>query len=582
LQDGGVRAVVIGRVHEEGARTVIGVDILNPLDGATIAQLTEQAADVSGITASVRRAALALRERIGEPDESIARSRQALQRTPPPPLTAVRSYAQGAATAHSISSTLPPTRLPYQGPEWAVVERLARDAVEADPTFAPAWILLSDALGRRRRGGDNSSAAQMLVADQRAHEEKAVQLIAHATPRERYFIESRLHGGRAYQQMTGGNLDGERRELELSIAATQALLALQPDDDAVSESALQRLNDLLGPQFRREITLMTIQAADARPKNVALNLEVADIHLSQLRPDAARIYVARAESAMVAARPDEAARIRLFPAAIAWLQDDVDETRRIADAMARAADSLGEAERRGVLTRLVGLYFALGRARQAEAILNRVPEADFARVRFLSNIAAEARLRRLVAAWPESVPNAWGVAQMTRIMAFIETGRLDAAAKELVSLDQEARNQGSAGFRSIYLDYQGALELAHGRPDAATRLLRQSIAIKTQRLPGLASIPGHYAISVFARALEANSQLDEAIAILSESGRLRGGAAAQFNIDSWMLHRAVLARLYRKKGQLREAEAIEAHLLKLLALADPDFPLLQELRARSN
>jgi hypothetical protein len=49
-----------------------------------------------------------------------------------------------------------------------------------------------------------------------------------------------------------------------------------------------------------------------------------------------------------------------------------------------------------------------------------------------------------------------------------------------------------------------------------------------------------------------------------------------------MLHRAHLARLYRKKGQIREAEAVEAHLLKLLAVADPDVPLLRELRSRSN
>jgi hypothetical protein len=43
-----------------------------------------------------------------------------------------------------------------------------------------------------------------------------------------------------------------------------------------------------------------------------------------------------------------------------------------------------------------------------------------------------------------------------------------------------------------------------------------------------------------------------------------------------MLNRARLARLYRKTGNVGKAEGVEAHLLKLLALADPDFPLLQE------
>jgi hypothetical protein len=33
-----------------------------------------------------------------------------------------------------------------------------------------------------------------------------------------------------------------------------------------------------------------------------------------------------------------------------------------------------------------------------------------------------------------------------------------------------------------------------------------------------------------------------------------------------------LARLYRKNHQVREAEAVEAHLRTLLAVADPDYP----------
>jgi Flp pilus assembly protein TadD len=49
-----------------------------------------------------------------------------------------------------------------------------------------------------------------------------------------------------------------------------------------------------------------------------------------------------------------------------------------------------------------------------------------------------------------------------------------------------------------------------------------------------------------------------------------------------MRGRAQLARLYRKNGQFREAEAIEAQLLKLLAVADPDYPLLKELQARQS
>ena len=142
--------------------------------------------------------------------------------------------------------------------------------------------------------------------------------------------------------------------------------------------------------------------------------------------------------------------------------------------------------------------------------------------------------------------------------------------------------QGSRGFRGIYLDHHGALELARGRSERAIELLRQSIAIKTNHLPGLASSNGHYTIAQLASALDTVGQFDEAIALLTGAGDRRGEVAAFGTFDSWMLNRARLARLYRKTGNVGNAEGVEAHLLKLLALADPDFPLLKELRARSN
>ena len=39
------------------------------------------------------------------------------------------------------------------------------------------------------------------------------------------------------------------------------------------------------------------------------------------------------------------------------------------------------------------------------------------------------------------------------------------------------------------------------------------------------------------------------------------------------------AELYRKIGRDEEAREIEAELLKLLAYADPDHPILRQLRA---
>jgi tetratricopeptide (TPR) repeat protein len=579
LQDGGIRALVAGRVHKADSTYVITVDVVRPSDGAAIGQLTEQSPKVSEIMAAVRRATLTLRERLGEPAESVARSRQALQRTPPPSLAALRLYAQAAAKAHSTRSTPTSTGMPYQGAEWAVVERLARGAVAADQRFARARVLLSDAIRRQRGPLD-----QTQVTERRADLEKAVEFIDYATPRERYVIESRLHEHRAYENGIRGNV-AERRELNLSLDATQALLLVQPDDDEMSEIALMALTDLararLGPEFGRAMTSMTIQAADARPKNVGLNLTVANIYLSQARFDAARTYAARAESAIAAATPAQAATIRRFPASIAWLQNDAAEALRTADREVGAAKGLNEEERGNVSVAFVPLYFALGRARQAEQIINGFPGRRIARSLFLSNMGDKVRLQQMVAEWPDPGPREEG-ALMFRIGSFIETNNLEEAERDLITLDRVVSKRGNAGFQSQSFDYHGALELARGRPDVAIGLLRKSIEIKRKQLPGLASIPGQYAIAILVKALESTGQLDEAIALLLEGGETRGEVAALGTFDGWMLHRAHLARLYRKKGQIREAEAVEAHLLKLLAVADPDFPLLRELRSRSN
>jgi hypothetical protein len=212
--------------------------------------------------------------------------------------------------------------------------------------------------------------------------------------------------------------------------------------------------------------------------------------------------------------------------------------------VARTATGLGQEERREVSIPLVSLYFALGRAGQAEGILNGIQAFGGVRAEFLSNIGDTARLQQLVATWPESAPQGDGIALMNRVGFFIETGKLDAAERELVLLERVTTNQGSAGFRSVYLD------------ERTIELLRESIAIKARGLPGLASINGHYAISQLARALETAGQLDEAIALLADAGDKRGDAAIFVGIlDSWMLNRAHLARLYRKNGQPREARA---------------------------
>jgi hypothetical protein len=82
-----------------------------------------------------------------------------------------------------------------------------------------------------------------------------------------------------------------------------------------------------------------------------------------------------------------------------------------------------------------------------------------------------------------------------------------------------------------------------------------------------------------ADALVELGRLTDAIAMLETSIAHRR-AAAGIGGYRWMNASAQLANLYHKVGREAEARAVEDHLLKLLVVADPDHPLLLELKAR--
>ena len=83
------------------------------------------------------------------------------------------------------------------------------------------------------------------------------------------------------------------------------------------------------------------------------------------------------------------------------------------------------------------------------------------------------------------------------------------------------------------------------------------------------------------RAFESEGKLDEAIRVLEEVSQEKAatypnpGPSGYF----WLRDQVRLAALYRKAGRQTEALKVESELLKLLALADPDHPILRQLRA---
>jgi len=81
-----------------------------------------------------------------------------------------------------------------------------------------------------------------------------------------------------------------------------------------------------------------------------------------------------------------------------------------------------------------------------------------------------------------------------------------------------------------------------------------------------------------------NAKRDERCTYTTADGRrcralrLPAGAGLPGRGSLCLRVRFLLAQLYRKVGRGQEAQEIEADLLKLLAYADPDHPILRQLK----
>ena len=85
-----------------------------------------------------------------------------------------------------------------------------------------------------------------------------------------------------------------------------------------------------------------------------------------------------------------------------------------------------------------------------------------------------------------------------------------------------------------------------------------------------------------ARAWEQQGNFQKAIGVLEEVHPFKTRYLFPGGAPGWMKTQLRLAQLYRKVGREQEAREIEAELRKLLAYADPDYPILRQLQRTPN
>jgi len=541
-----IRGVIGGELRRVGSSYVITAQVVTAEDGSVLVSRRVTARGEDGIVEAVDELSKGLRERIGEPLASIGRA-DALERVTTPNLEALRKYSS-AVRAIEVEGA----------PDRGIA--LLEEAVSLDSTFAMAWRKLGVALGNR--GEERLRIVEALTEAYR-HRDRL-------TERERYLATA------SYETSVTG-------DLEAAMAAYEALLELEPDQDV----ALNNLGDLqirfrrpelAGELFERALALDT---ADAIP---FMNLVVTRTHLGEfdaavelereypwlghdptVREHFAQVWAARgeydeAEARLLDLREDEVASPFWQRLTSAELGGIAATRGRLEEAGRRYREAMSATEARGL--RRQALIYAIQLAR-LDLWVRRNPAA------------AIAALDEAIRTHPleEIEPLDRPAPELAEVFALAG----DAARAQGLVAEYEAEvDESRQGLEQrIALERaRGAIALAAGRPAEALERTRAADrgSCLTCALPQLAE------------AFERAGQADSAIAAYERYVEMPYLWRTR-DTDGWFLARAHerLGALYAARGDSAEAGTQLARLARLWAEADEELqPRVVDARRRAS
>jgi len=524
LRDGTIQELVIGQVEKLGSVYLLSATIVDPITGAILQSVSEEADTTTAIPRAVRRLSNLVRNVAGESLAQIKESNAKLEQATTPSLRALQLYSQGMMFVNDE--------------RWGPAAELLEQAVQADPDFASAHVFLAYCYSNVGKGRQAN-----------VHFKRAFELADTATDRERYFILG------SYYDNVG--------QSERSIQAYEVLVRLYPDH-YWGENNLQ---------FAYEAAGRYGDAVAERTKQVQLH---PNDYLANLRawwavenwtkdPDASRPYY---EAALRLSTPELqeghplSANLAFFKAYQFLRQGNPAQALAEADHLSAQTTNLRSSEYRQFwLENLGDLYLTCGKIKSAErwyGELSDEGEKNFAWVGI-----AEARgdrgelrrqLRRQFAGGAELGP---GTAARLAQLGMLSM------AREVVS---KLEKQGSP--QKWLAHAHGELDLAAGRTEQGIQELQNAV-----RLYQLANDPHRYMAGIaLAQALDHRGDTSAAIKILQPMMGPSSGERDDLKLDSQLAH------LYRKVGREEEAERLEARVQNQLAYADADEVLLTKLQ----
>ena len=545
LRDGGIRALVTGRVEKLDSTYLLSAALVNPADGVTVVSFSEEAQGQEQVLAAVRRLSSRVREALGEALPLIRESEMSLAKVTTPSLRALQLFTQGYA--------LDPT---------GVAEELMRQAISEDPEFASAYIHLAWTIRNQGRPEE-----EFLPYAQRAFE-----LSDKFSVPERYSIR----GG--YFLITG--------QREKAAANYKARLQLDPDHVWTNRtlSHIYNNNDSSG----EEALPYLLRLAQLRPNSFGDNFRAGQSLAIQMnRWREAEPYLQRAadlaETDPSAGRPQHVAWVRLYPAHRRWLEGDLEGVLDEVDSWRETLRSSSGWPRTYLAESMGGFYLALGMFEAAEEIFwlidrPRRRDGNLFHLEYYRMDEGEG------AAYLKSQRPGHTGGLAARRMA--RAGRLSEARNDFAALQAQAQRAVDPQTYDLALNLtQGEIALAEGNAEEAISLLQEGVS----RLRSSGTSVYFRGAESLANAWERLGNLAMAVQTLEDASQQKnraypdrrtsyefGGSRFPAKLY-WMRVRLRLAQLYLKLDREAEAREIEAELRGLLRYADPDLWLVRQL-----
>ena len=540
LRDGGIRALLTGRVAKLDSTYLLSIELIDPTQGQIIAATSEEADGQKQVLTAIRSLSNWSREALGEKLALIQESAAKLEKVTTPSLRAVQLFTKGEALIGQSRHDL--------------AEELLKQAINIDPGFASAHIYLAHAIQNQRKPAE----------EYLPYAEKALQLADTTGERERYFI----HG--SYYDMKG--------EQERSVQAYETLLTLYPDH-------LWAVNSLSG-YFKsvgneQRALLYQLRLPDLRPYSFEQNMITASdlIHVDSnlLR---ARKYLDRARDLLTddIIRGDRSSlvKVMLVSAQEAWLRGDPETALAEIDKVSQKLESLGTSG--NSMLPLASLYYSLGNVQLAHRLFTdnldkKSPIRGLHQLAFYYE-ATKPHLSQYLGisegsisdlANPGGRPN--GVS-LSAAMVLARAGFTVESEALITEIERDLRPHQRTGFQMA----RGVLSLSNGNTTEGIRLIEDALGQDRSRY-FLGSL-------ILAEAWREQDQLELAVRVLEQASGKKALLFAPFggeNPARWLRIRLMLAEIYREMGRDEDARKVEAELRALLAYADADHPILRQL-----